>query len=723
VRIWFVVSLLLLTAIPMTGYGQQASSTTPFNISDKSASSIISDGQGNIAVGYARVLPAGALTTPSGVAIFGYRPAGVLVTEAGVPASPLITNGRIYAEVGPNGSSGSGVDTGIAISNPNTQAASVNFYCTKSDGTNVACGLNGNAATLIGAGLQISGYLDQSPWFVPTNFQGTLTFTSNVPIAAVALQFNNNQRSESLFTTLPVINTSAPSSTTPAVLADFVDGLGFTTTVILVNPSNTPMSGAITFNEQDGKAVTLTANAQTAASFPYTVQGGASFKLQTAGIGNIQFGSVTVTPAAANNTPVALGVFSYANGTATVTQAGVPSLLGNAFRTYVEATPGIPTGTVGSYSTGVAIANTSSSAVTVTLNLFTAAGASTGLSTTRPLSAFGQTNGYLSDFFPTLQLPFQGVLEVTTPGTTISAVTLRIRINERGETLFTTTPLTVENSSPVSAELDFPQIVNAGGFTTQFILYSGTTGQATSGIVQFVKNDGTAFPLSVRSTISGPPVTLTSISPANPAVGQGVTLTGTNFASGQTVVFTTASGTIDVVPVIVSSTNMTATVPSNAITGPVFVRNGAQVSASFVIQIASTTGTSVPSTVTVNTSSTVTGADIYVSTPVAGLSFTGIGIGAPGSSISYYANTVIIARGAGQQLPAQQLLLVGSGLSSGTTVSVSGSGVTLSNVVFQSPAIFANIAVDPTAATGYRNVTLTNTNGDVSIMTGGLLIQ
>ena len=102
-RIRFVVSLLLLTAIPLTGYGQ-ASATTPFNISDKSASSIISDGQGNIAVGYARILPAGALTTPSGVAIFGYKPAGVLVTEAGVPASPLITNGRIYAEVGPNGS-------------------------------------------------------------------------------------------------------------------------------------------------------------------------------------------------------------------------------------------------------------------------------------------------------------------------------------------------------------------------------------------------------------------------------------------------------------------------------------------------------------------------------------------------------------------------------------------------------------------------------------------
>src|SRR5262249_35426158 len=36
---------------------------------------------------------------PTGVAIFGLRSNGVLVTEAGVPASPQISSGRLYAEV------------------------------------------------------------------------------------------------------------------------------------------------------------------------------------------------------------------------------------------------------------------------------------------------------------------------------------------------------------------------------------------------------------------------------------------------------------------------------------------------------------------------------------------------------------------------------------------------------------------------------------------------
>jgi hypothetical protein len=114
----------------------------------------------------------------------------------------------------------------------------------------------------------------------------------------------------------------------------------------------------------------------------------------------------------------------------------------------------------------------------------------------------------------------------------------------------------------------------------------------------------------------------------------------------------------------------------------------------------------------------VTGADIYVPAPAAGLSFTAIGIGDPGTSIAYAAATATIARGANKQL-----LVAGTGLSNTTSVSVSGSGVSLSNLLFQNGVIFINISVSSTAAVGNRNVIVTNTNGDTSILTGGLLIQ
>ncbi len=104
--------------------------------------------------------------------------------------------------------------------------------------------------------------------------------------------------------------------------------------------------------------------------------------------------------------------------------------------------------------------------------------------------------------------------------------------------------------------------------------------------------------------------------------------------------------------------------------------------------------------------------------PAAGLSLTAIGVGDQGTSISFGPATATIARGSNKQM-----LLNGAGLSNTTSVSVSGTGITLSNFVFQNGLIFINISVASTASTGTRNVIVTNSNGDTSILTGGLLIQ
>jgi hypothetical protein len=548
------------------------------------------------------------------------------------------------------------------------------------------------------------------------NFQGTFTLSSNVPISVVALQGYTNQRGDFLITTLPVVDTSIAPTTSAAVLSHFTDGSGFSTSVLLVNPTNAPMSGTIQFRGQDGTILNLTTNGQTATSFSYTIQRRSSFKLQTAGAGNLQSGSVTVTPSSGNNTPVSLAVFSYATGGVTVTQAGVPSNSGTAFRMYVEATPGL--GGVGTYSTGFAVANLTGTTGTVTFDLYTAAGVATGFTKTLPIQAFGQNAQFLSDIFPSLTLPFQGVLRVTTSTSAISVVALRIRYNERSEFLMTTTPPTNEAVPATAAELDFPHIVNGGGFTTQFILFSGTNGQATTGNLQLLKSDGTPFALTIDSLVTGSPVALTSISPTRVAVGSSVNLAGTSFSAGDSVVFTTPSGTVDVTPGAATSTTLTASVPANAITGPVFVRNGSQASASLILEVTAGSGAPMQTSITVGASATVTGADIYVPAPAGGLSFTAIGVGDPGTLIAYAPATATIARGANKQL-----LLSGTGLSNTTSVSVSGSGISLSNLVFQQGVIFINISVSSTAATGNRNVIATNSNGDTSILTGGLLIQ
>jgi hypothetical protein len=463
-----------------------------FTMVDHGGISVITDGSGALNAGFARILPSSG-TTPSGVAIFGETVGGTLVTEAGVPASAPLQSGRVYAEVGPGGFSGLGTDIGLAIANPGTQPAAINFTLTNASGVDI-----GSGVVNLAAGHQTAGFLDQDPWNAPAGFQGTFNFTSSVPISVVALEGFRNQRNEFLITTLPVIDTTVATNASPVVLPHYTDGTGWSTYILLVNPGDTTLTGTIQFRNQGGTVVALTANGQTANSFGYSVPRRSSFKLTTAGGGAFKSGIVTVTPGGGTNAPVSLAVFSFAPSGVTISQAGVPSNSATGFRMFVEGTPGRTTATPGSYSSGFAVANSTSSTASVTFQLFTLAGADTGLTSTVQIPAFGQVAEFIEDLFPSLSLPFQGVMRIST-SSPISVVGLRIRYNERpGEFLMTTTPPTNENGPTPPPELDFPHILNGGGYTTQFVLFSGIAGQASSGNLNFFTQGGAAFNLNVN---------------------------------------------------------------------------------------------------------------------------------------------------------------------------------------------------------------------------------
>jgi hypothetical protein len=131
----------------------------------------------------------------------------------------------------------------------------------------------------------------------------------------------------------------------------------------------------------------------------------------------------------------------------------------------------------------------------VNFELFQSDGLSTGLKSTQTIPAFGQAAEFLYQIFPSLVPPFEGLLRVTTTSPSVSAIGLRGRSNERAEFLFTTTTPAIETAAPSSAEFDFPHIVSGAGFTTQFVLFSGSSGQGGNGILEFFAQDGTPLPL------------------------------------------------------------------------------------------------------------------------------------------------------------------------------------------------------------------------------------
>jgi hypothetical protein len=153
----------------------------------------------------------------------------------------------------------------------------------------------------------------------------------------------------------------------------------------------------------------------------------------------------------------------------------------------------------GNIQSGIAVANTSSSAATVTFDLTTLTGASAGVSpVTINLPGSGQAAKFLGDLFPSLGSAFQGVVRITTTSSGLSVVGIRTRVNERSDFLITTTPPTVENTTATTHELFFPHLADGGGYTTQFILFSGTTGQSSSGTLGFFDQSGQSLNLTVH---------------------------------------------------------------------------------------------------------------------------------------------------------------------------------------------------------------------------------
>ena len=155
--------------------------------------------------------------------------------------------------------------------------------------------------------------------------------------------------------------------------------------------------------------------------------------------------------------------------------------------------------------TGLAIANRSTAAALVKVELFRLDGLSTGLTATLTLSANGQMAKFLNEIpgLESLVSRFQGVVRVSSP-TPLSVTALRGQTNERNDFLITTMPSVDEGASPTDAELIFPHFVQGGGYITKFVLFSGAEAQQSSGAVRFLSQSGEPLNLALLSGTNNP---------------------------------------------------------------------------------------------------------------------------------------------------------------------------------------------------------------------------
>ena len=468
----------------------------PFSVPDGGGISLTSQGASpELRVGYGQVETDAGMTPPAGLAIFSSRVNGILVSEAGIPASTPVLEGRIFAETD------GVVRTGIAMANPNDTAATVAFFFTNSEGID-----SGHGTFTLGPREQIAKFLDEAPFNGGSAIEGTFTFSSNLPVAVIALRGLVNERSEFLMTTLPVAPIAVPTTGT-VYFPHFAAGGGWTTQVILINPTHATISGSVQFlgsgSETEAAAPkTLTlADERSGSEFTYSIPPRSATRLQTSNpAGPLQAGSVRAVPDTGQTAPAGVSIFSFQKDGTTVSETGVPaSTAGAAFRVYVEAsgTPDPPGVVVRS---GIALTNTSDTPTTVQLELTDLDGTATGSTRSLTLPASGHVARFIDEFFPTLTTPFSGILRITSNAPDIAIVGLRLAINQRNEILVTTTTPVDENAAAITAGLFFPHFVDSDGWTTQFILFSGSPGQTATGWIRFTGQDGQPMELSVAPT-------------------------------------------------------------------------------------------------------------------------------------------------------------------------------------------------------------------------------
>ena len=461
-------------------------------------------------VSYGRIRADVGSTTPSGIAIFQFRDSqGVLISEASVPAAELVQEGRIFAEV--NGP----VNTGLAIANPNEAPAIISFYFTDTSGASFS-----NGSFELEAHQQTAKLLHQPPFNAGRMVLGTFTFTSSAPVAVTALRVFTNEAGEFLMTTLPVAPLAAASQET-VYFPHFAAGGGWVSQVILVNSLDSMITGTVRFlgsgsDTTAGSPVILTLDdGSTGSNFDYSIPPRSSQRFTTSNaFGALNAGSVRATPSNGNAAPSGLVVFSYAQDEKTVAEAGVPvSPKGSAFRAYVE-TSGTP-GQVGSIRSGLAIANVANTSNTVTLEVTNLDGSPADAPTQLSLPPSGQIARLLDEI---LSLPdnFSGVLRATSTDDAAIAV-LRFRVNEKSDLKVTTLSPSNEMGPATSEDRFFAHLADSGGWSTQFILFSGTAGQASSGTLSFV--DALGEPLGLTPQRGGSTQKIAAIVPAAPSFG------------------------------------------------------------------------------------------------------------------------------------------------------------------------------------------------------------
>jgi hypothetical protein len=446
--------------------------------------------------GYA-VLGADTTGVPYGTAIIRFHPHGEIVSETAIPAVASSRHVRVFVDFFAGSANSPEIidprrivtNTGIGIANLGAGTATIRFTLRDSRGTVLAAG-TGTMAPSFHISKFIHELSEIAPDFrLPEQFTstasiGSLDIESSQPIAAAAIRLRKAIGNEMLVTTVPVADLDGLSSESALFLPQFAVGGGYGTCLLLLNASNVVENGNLRILDDDGNdlRVVEAGGAGQGSEFRYSIQPGGVFRFRAdESSASSRFGWMKIIPEPHSPAPAGIGTLSFSRNGIPIMETGIPLAVPTTHaRIYLEQTT--------NHETGLSLANASGDTGEIALAVFQPDGSPGSLEISRTLSIAG--NGHLTGFsrklFEGLPAEFSGVLDISS-ATAFAALSLRSYAGNRAGPLFTAFAA-ADLTRRADSAVFFPQIVDAGGYSTEFLLLN--PGSAVSATLSFIGPDG-----------------------------------------------------------------------------------------------------------------------------------------------------------------------------------------------------------------------------------------
>ena len=428
-------------------------------------------------VGYTVLTPDAGSRAPTGTALFTFvNSSGMLVSQAGVGAVEPISSGRIFVDE-------RGTRTAFALANPNAQAANVEMVLRDEFGAEVA-----TRPETLDAGTHLARFVSELFTALPPGFTGSLSFTSSQPLGSISLRESLNRSGEAMYSTLPVVDLNAAPVSDPVAFPHIAIGEGYTTQIVLINPTGQTIRGQIRLTDSGGQPLVALVAQNTASDIPYEIPPHGTFQPELESVTGLKVGYAVATPDPGSTSPAGTAIFLFRSNNQLVTEAGVAATPPTtAARIFVDH---------GGTRTGVAIANAGTQTANMVITLLDRNGFPKS-SVTRALPPGNHLAIFAHELFPELVEGFTGLMEIqsTSP---IVPVTLKLTtVNTATGLALTTLPIADLNRPPEAPLLIFPQIAIGGGFSTRLILLNADAAFPSRGSLSFFQSDGNLMTVPV----------------------------------------------------------------------------------------------------------------------------------------------------------------------------------------------------------------------------------